>query len=161
MCEFHDMEVEPFETYSYYVEAVYSDGCTSACDPIEVIVDQGTGVVENSYVQVKVFPNPAEGFVNVTAEGLQNITLIDVMGRIVKEQSASQSATVVDLSNLPTGLYFLRVTTDNGVALQRVEVKWVIFKISIVRKSSENSEISSLFIFIKLTFIIENQIVMK
>lgn len=123
MCEFHDMEVEPFETYSYYVEAVYSDGCTSACDPIEVTVDQDTGVVENSNVQVKVFPNPAEGFVNVTAEGLQNVTLIDMMGRIVKEQTASQPATVVDLSNLPTGLYFLRVTTKMGVALQRVEVK--------------------------------------
>ena len=121
--EFVDSDVVPYETYTYHVEAVYSDGCTSACDPIEVTVDQGTGVVENSNVQVKVFPNPAEGFVNVTAEGLQNITLIDMMGRIVKEQSASQSATVVDLSNLPTGLYFLRVTTDKGVALQRVEVK--------------------------------------
>lgn len=121
--EFVDSDVVPYETYTYHVEAVYSDGCTSACDPIEVTVDQGTGVVENSNVQVKVFPNPAEGFVNVTAEGLQNITLIDMMGRIVKEQSASQSATVVDLSNLPTGLYFLRVTTDKGVALQRLEVK--------------------------------------
>ncbi|MCQ2303955.1 MAG: T9SS type A sorting domain-containing protein [Bacteroidales bacterium] len=121
--EFVDSDVVPYETYTYHVEAVYSDGCTSACDPIEVTVDQGTGVVENSNVQVKVFPNPAEGLVNVTADGLQDITLIDMMGRIVKEQSASQSATVVDLSNLPTGLYFLRVTTDKGVALQRVEVK--------------------------------------
>ena len=121
--EFVDSDVVPYETYTYYVEAVYSDGCTSACDPIEVTVDQGVGVVENSNVQVKVFPNPAEGFVNVSAEGMKDITLIDMMGRIVKEQSASQSATVVDLGNLPTGLYFLRVTTDNGVALQRVEVK--------------------------------------
>ena len=113
----------PYETYTYYVEAVYSDGCTSQCDPVEVTIEQSDDVVENSIIQVKVYPNPAEGFVNVAAEGLQNITLIDMMGRIVKEQSASQSATVVDLSNLPTGLYFLRVTTDNGVALQRVEVK--------------------------------------
>ena len=118
--EFVDSDVVPYETYTYHVEAVYSDGCTSACDPIEVTVDQGTGVVENSNVQVKVFPNPAEGLVNVTAEGLQNITLIDMMGRIVKEQSASQSATVVDLSNLPSGLYFLRVMTEMGVATTRV-----------------------------------------
>ena len=118
-----DDYVVPFETYSYVVEAVYDDGCASESDPIEVTIDYGVGVSENGNLNVKVYPNPAEGFVNVTAEGLQNITLIDLMGRIVKEQSASQSATVVDLSNLPTGLYFLRVTTDNGVALQRVEVK--------------------------------------
>ncbi len=113
----------PYETYTYYVEAVYSDGCTSQCDPIEVTIEQSDDVVENSKIQVKVFPNPAEGFVNVAAEGLQNITLIDMMGRIVKEQPASQSAAVVDLSNLPSGLYLLRVTTDKGAALQRVEVK--------------------------------------
>lgn len=122
MCEFHDMEVESFETYSYYVEAVYSDGCTSESSQIEVTTD-GVGVSENENMNVKVYPNPAEGFVNVKAEGLRNVELIDMMGRIVKEQSASQSTAVVDLSNLPTGLYFLRVTTDKGVALQRVEVK--------------------------------------
>ena len=110
----------PYETYTYYVEAVYSDGCTSQCDPVEVAIEQSDDVVENSIIQVKVYPNPAEGFVNVAAEGLQNITLIDVMGRIVKEQSASQSATVVDLSSLPSGLYFLRVTTEMGVATTRV-----------------------------------------
>ena len=120
---FVDEYVTPFETYSYAVEAVYDDGCASESDPIEVTIDHGAGVLENGNLNVKVYPNPAEGFVNVAAEGLQNIALIDMMGRIVKEQSASQSATVVDLSNLPTGLYFLRVTTDKGVALQRVEVK--------------------------------------
>ena len=123
MCEFHDMEVEPFETYSYYVEAVYDDGCSSESDPIEVTVDQGVGVVENSNVQVKVFPNPSEGFVNVAAEGLQDITLIDMMGRIVSQKATSQPTETVDLTNLSSGLYLLRVTTEMGVALQRVEVK--------------------------------------
>ena len=122
ICFFQDTQTEEETTYAYSVEAVYDDGCASQCDPIEVTTDDW-GVSENENLNVKVFPNPAEGFVNVAAEGLQNITLIDMMGRIVKEQSASQSATVVDLSNLPTGLYFLRVTTDKGVALQRVEVK--------------------------------------
>ena len=71
-------------------------------------------------MNVKVYPNPAEGFVNVKAEGLQSIELIDMMGRIVKEQSALQSTTTVDLSNLPSGLYFLRVTTDKGIAIERI-----------------------------------------
>lgn len=120
---FVDYDVIRYETYAYYVEAVYSDGCTSACDPIEVKVDQGTGVMENSNVKVKVYPNPAEDVVNVTAEGLQDITVIDMMGRIVSQTSVSQSATTIDLSNVPSGIYFLRVTTETGVALQRLEVK--------------------------------------
>ena len=113
----------PYETYTYYVEAVYSDGCTSACDPIEVKIEQSDDVAENSNLNVEVYPNPAEGFVNVTAEGLQSIELIDMMGRAVSQISASQSATTIDLSNIPSGIYFLRVTTETGVALQRFEVK--------------------------------------
>lgn len=113
----------PYETYTYYVEAVYSDGCTSACDPIEVKIEQSDNVAENSHANIEVYPNPAEGIVNVTAEGLQDITVIDMMGRVVSQTSASQSAMTVDLSNIPSGLYFLRVTTENGVALKRLEVK--------------------------------------
>lgn len=118
--EFVDSDVVPYETYTYYVEAVYSDGCTSACDPIEVTVDQGVGVVENSNVQVKVFPNPAEGFVNVTAEGMKDIALIDMMGRIVSQKATSQPTEIIDVTDLPNGVYLLRVTTEKGVASTRV-----------------------------------------
>lgn len=122
MCEFHDMEVEPFETYSYYVEAVYSDGCTSESSQIEVTTD-GVGVSENENMNVKVYPNPAEGFVNVKAEGLRNVELIDMMGRVVTRNESSETMMAIDLSGLTSGIYFLRVTTEAGVSLQRISVK--------------------------------------
>lgn len=116
-------DLVPYATYTYYVEAVYSDGCTSACDPIEVTIEQDDAVIENSNVQVNVYPNPAEGFMNVTAEGMQDIAVIDMMGRVVSQKATSQPTEIIDVTNLPSGLYFLRVTTEKGVALQRVEVK--------------------------------------
>ncbi|MDO5342031.1 MAG: T9SS type A sorting domain-containing protein [Bacteroidia bacterium] len=112
----------PYETYTYYVEAVYSDGCTSQCDPIEVKIEIIENVAENSNVKVEVYPNPAEGFVNVTAEGLRNVELIDMMGRIISRNESSETA-AIDLSGLASGIYFLRLTTEKGVALQRLEVK--------------------------------------
>ncbi|MCQ2318658.1 MAG: T9SS type A sorting domain-containing protein [Bacteroidales bacterium] len=120
---FVDYDVIRYETYAYYVEAVYSDGCTSACDPIEVKVDQGTGVMENSNVKVEVYPNPAEDVVNVIAEGLQDITVIDMMGRIISRNESSETMMTIDLSNLTSGIYLLRITTENGVSLQRIAVK--------------------------------------
>ena len=112
----------PYETYTYYVEAVYSDGCTSDCDPIEVTIEQSDDVAENSKMQVKVYPNPAEDVVNVTAEGLRNVELIDMMGRIISRNESSETATI-DLSGLAPGIYFLRLTTENSVATQRLEVR--------------------------------------
>lgn len=122
ICEFHDMEVVSFETYTYYVEAVYDDGCTSESSQIEVTTS-GVGVSENEKLNVKVYPNPAEGFVNVKAEGLKNVELIDMMGRVISRNESSEAMTTVDLSSLTSGIYFLRVMTEAGVSLQRIAVK--------------------------------------
>lgn len=113
----------PYETYTYYVEAVYDDGCTSQCDPIEVKIEQSDNVEENSNVNVEVYPNPAESLVNVTAEGLRNVELIDMMGRVISRNESSEAMMTIDLSNLTSGIYFLRVMTEAGVSLQRIAVK--------------------------------------
>ncbi len=121
-CYFYDDNVNPYETYAYYVETVYDDGCTSESSPIEVTTD-GVGVSENEKLNVKVYPNPAEGSVNVKAEGLKNVELIDMMGRVISRNDSSETVTTIDLSSFTSGIYFLRVTTESGVSLQRVEVK--------------------------------------
>lgn len=121
-CYFYDDNVNPYETYTYYVEAVYDDGCTSESSQIEVTTS-GVGVSENEKLNVKVYPNPAEGFVNVKAEGLKNVELIDMMGRVISRNESSEAMTTVDLSSLTSGIYFLRVMTEAGVSLQRIAVK--------------------------------------
>ena len=122
ICTFEDTQTEEETTYAYSVEAVYDDGCASQCDPIEVTTN-GWGVSENKKLNVKVYPNPAESLVNVTAEGLRNVELIDMMGRIISRNESSETTTTIDLSNLTSGIYLLRITTENGVATQRLEVK--------------------------------------
>ncbi len=74
-------------------------------------------------MNINVYPNPAEGFVNVKAEGLKNVELIDMMGRVISRNESSETVTTVDLSSLTSGIYFLRVTTESGVSLQRIAVK--------------------------------------
>lgn len=91
-----------------------------------VYVEGGQSVDENvvdTVNDVCVYPNPAENFVNVKAEGLRNVELIDMMGRVISRNESSETVTTVDLSSLTSGIYFLRVTTESGVSLQRVAVK--------------------------------------
>lgn len=122
ICTFGDTQTEEETTYAYSVEAVYDDGCASQCDPIEVTTG-GWGVSENESMNINVYPNPAEGFVNVKAEGLKNVELIDMMGRVISRNESSETMTTIDLSSLTSGIYFLRVTTESGVSLQRIAVK--------------------------------------
>ncbi len=123
ICTFEDTQTEEETTYAYSVEAVYDDGCASQCDPIEFTTGGWGGVSENESMNINVYPNPAESLVNVTAEGLRNVELIDMMGRIISRNESSETMMAIDLSGLTSGIYFLRVTTEAGVSLQRISVK--------------------------------------
>ena len=77
-------------------------------------------VGENPEIEATLFPNPARGLVNIKAEGLQEITVYDVAGRQVLRCFVESNEAVVDLANLNQGVYFFRVSTDQGCLLQKV-----------------------------------------
>lgn len=68
-------------------------------------------------VRISVWPNPANGIVNVEAsQPVRLVEVIDLAGRKV----CSANGAAVDLGGMPAGVYILRCTTDGGVATSRV-----------------------------------------
>ena len=68
-------------------------------------------------VRISVWPNPANGFVNVEAsQPVRLVEVLDLAGRKV----CSAHGAAVDLGGMPAGVYILRCTTDGGVATSRV-----------------------------------------
>lgn len=82
-----------------------------------------TGVVSTEEVadkqpQSHVFPNPATGVATFKwpgNEGRQQVQLLDSNGQLVLESSGNGNLHTVDISSLPAGLYFYRMTNDKGV----------------------------------------------
>jgi hypothetical protein len=64
---------------------------------------------------VTVFPNPVSGIVHVSAPVPLNIEVSNMAGYI---QQRRLHANEVDVNNLPTGVYLLRITDENGVLLK-------------------------------------------
>jgi len=76
---------------------------------------------------VVVYPNPTKGEVFVGMPfmaSLQNVEIFDLMGRKVFEQKAESRKQNgewrMDISNIPSGMYFLRITTDNGIINKKI-----------------------------------------
>jgi spore coat protein CotH len=67
---------------------------------------------------IKLYPNPATDHIIVEANGKASITLIDVTGRKVLEQTGSGKLTV-DVSALSAGMYYLSV---NGGTYQKITI---------------------------------------
>jgi hypothetical protein len=78
--------------------------------------------IENG--ELTIYPNPTDGQLQITNYELriENIEIFDVMGRKVqsfefKVQSSeflNFKPETLNISNLPTGIYFLRIQTENG-----------------------------------------------
>lgn len=62
--------------------------------------------------EITIFPNPATTQLNITsgAEKIQNVSITDITGRVVRiDDFAALSAIQINVSDLATGIYFLRV----------------------------------------------------
>jgi hypothetical protein len=77
--------------------------------------------------QVRVYPNPSSGLLNVTTN-FQNsidvsVKLTDVTGKVVMSQNLgnlSNDSRSLDISNLNSGVYIFELSTSNGKSIQKI-----------------------------------------
>ena len=72
---------------------------------------------------MKLFPNPAEGKVNVNFEGKGNITVSNMLGQTVYHVENVENQKEISLSSMATGVYFVTVRSGNATATQKLIVK--------------------------------------
>lgn len=118
-------------TYYYQVTAVYEENgqeCVSA--PARAygnyaqnyVMVEVTAVEENGVNGLNVYPNPTKGNLNINAEAMRRITITNTLGQVVYDQEVDSDNEVVDMTQYQTGIYMVRIATDNGVAVKRINV---------------------------------------
>ncbi|PHI20904.1 hypothetical protein CEQ90_05935 [Lewinellaceae bacterium SD302] len=92
------------------------------------IPSEVTGIVDRAELdrQLKVFPNPASGTVNVLLEGRpgNRLQLYDINGRMIKELTLSPGEQQMSFSvrELPTGVYTIRLSHGSGSIAKKLVV---------------------------------------
>lgn len=74
-----------------------------------------TGIAEHNTQTVNVYPNPATDLLKV--EGLPanaQLTITDVVGKLAMQVSSTESNTTININELPSGLYLIKVSAENG-----------------------------------------------
>ena len=109
--------VEP-GTYYYQVTAVYAG--QGETEPASTVVTE-TSVGENT-VDAKAYPNPTNGWLNVEAAGMKQITVMNVLGQVVCAIPAEGENAMVNLSQVESGMYLLRIETEKGCEVRQISV---------------------------------------
>ena len=116
-------------SYYYQVTAVYEENgeeCESA--PARAYYDYSqnyvlvevTSVEENDINGLMIYPNPTNGNLNINVEAMRRVTIANALGQVVYDQEVDGDNTIINMAQYQTGVYMVRITTDNGVAVKRV-----------------------------------------
>ncbi len=109
------------------VSGTGSNGCL-ATDTIQIIVETCIGIEENEIASgISIYPNPARSMLYIQLDEPQikylELSIMDESGRILLESiENTDSIFKVDISQLASGIYFIRMESNKGAISRKFTV---------------------------------------
>jgi hypothetical protein len=125
-----DSDTWPFDSDQYLILNIAMGGFAGTIDPsftqsdmvidyVRVYQNNPLSIDEDNSFGLKVHPNPASKNFNIqTSKPIERIDLYNSLGQIVKRLEGNVS--VIDIENLNSGIYILKISADGQIATERV-----------------------------------------
>lgn len=108
--------------FRYYVTNTNVNGSVIGIDAFAVNRTLGTDAFFKSNFEV--YPNPASSVLNINSKNnstFNQVQITDLNGRIIKNINTKEiTSTQINISDLKTGVYFLKVASDDGVGTTKI-----------------------------------------
>ena len=112
------------QTYTQSGDYTWEGTTVVGCDStvtLHLTINNGIDDVEEAELNVSIYPNPTHGLVNIEANGnVSKVEVYDINGRKV---AIYDNTTIIDLSNMASGTYTMRIHTQLGTTIKRVILK--------------------------------------
>lgn len=93
---------------------VWADNGTSKNEQyFFVSVKSPLGVSDNVLKNIRIYPNPANNIVTIDNAINSTVTIYNLLGEVVKSVRSTSNTTVIDVANLASGSYIVKVNSDN------------------------------------------------
>jgi len=74
----------------------------------------------NNEISFGVYPNPANDVLFIDLDKESTLEIVNIHGQIVDIKCLAEKSNSLDISNLVTGVYTLRIKTDRGIAIKKL-----------------------------------------
>lgn len=111
----------------YAVIAYSWDGCPDTSDCFEIGEIDDTGFEDLiSFGEITIFPNPSSGSFNINFEEFTSPLKLEIMnelGQVIFTQNLTQNENFVQLKNVATGLYMVRLSRDEKAIYRKILIE--------------------------------------
>lgn len=114
------MNLVPGTEYEIQVQAVCESSLSEWTSSITATSSNEIGIADHLADCIHLYPNPVRDYVDVVLDGnmldIQNVEVYDVYGKLVNTQDVTAVPTRINVSDLASGMYFVRMRTSAGTA---------------------------------------------
>ena len=98
--------------YEYTIRTQYYDQLSVPSVTATAIIGHGVGEEDANLLEV--FPNPTNDIVTVRCEQIESISVVSMTGQEIISKEVHNDHVELDMANVPSGIYMLRVYTTDG-----------------------------------------------
>lgn len=113
--------VSPTTNTTYTVFGSDGNGCNNT-SVFTQSVSTCTGISSVSFnsQDVTIYPNPTNGFITIKDLKTATITVIDILGKQMKNIEFVNVDIKANITDLPNGIYYIEIKTDNGNSIKKI-----------------------------------------
>ena len=116
------------EGQTYFYRAYITNEAGTAYGTVETFTLSGLNDAIAGMLQATIYPNPAQDNATMEIVGLDQdakIVISDLQGRILSQEAISAGEThyTINVSNMASGVYYIRIVTDKAVSTQKLIVE--------------------------------------
>lgn len=99
-----------------------ASGCTAVSAPLNIVINECTGIAEKPGIALKIYPNPVNEVMHIDGTSLQGeiitVQIFDLAGKRVRivdpTEYPGNSLSAITVSSLEPGAYLLQITTSSN-----------------------------------------------
>lgn len=119
------IDISDLQSDLYYVQIEHYTGV--GIQPILTVSKKGKGSINKKTLKedlnFRIYPNPSQNEITIESNDFAPntmVTILDLQGRQVQSNTLNTSKSIIDISSLAQGVYFIRIEDDSRIGVQEL-----------------------------------------